>query len=180
MSSWEGMILPPEVTASHETFVAAFGSIYEHSPWVAEAVWQTGIAAMETDFGDLACVMRDAVDAAPESDQLALLRAHPELASKAALAGELTRSSISEQRGAGLDQCSPEELAQIREFNDIYRDRFGFPFIIAVTGLTRSEIINALRNRCSSDPATERSEAIRQVHKIAQIRLRALAEAQGN
>ena len=180
MSSWEGVVLPPAIAGSCDAFVAALGSIYEHSPWVAEAVWQTGIATMETDFGELAAAMREAVDRAPERDQLDLLRAHPELASKAALAGDLTPSSTSEQRGAGLDQCTPEELAQIREFNDTYRDRFGFPFIIAVTGLTRSEIINALRNRCSSDPATERSEAIRQVHKIAQIRLRALAEAQGN
>lgn len=180
MSGWEGVILPSKIAGSRETFVAALGSIYEHSPWVAEAVWQTGIAAMETDFGDLAAAMREAVDAAPEPDQLALLRAHPELASKAALAGELTASSTSEQRGAGLDQCSPEELAQIREFNDIYRDRFGFPFIIAVTGLTRSDIIIALQKRCNSDPETERSEAMRQVHKIAQIRLLALAEAEGN
>lgn len=180
MSGWEGVILPSEITGSRETFVAALGSIYEHSPWVAEAVWQTGIAAMEPDFGVLAAAMYEAVDAAPEADQLTLLRAHPELASRAALAGELTASSTSEQRGAGLDQCSPEELAQIREFNDIYRDRFGFPFIIAVTGLTRSDIIDALRERCASVPATERREAMRQVHKIGQIRLRALAEAQGN
>lgn len=180
MSAWEGVVLPPAIAGSRDTFVAALGSIYEHSPWVAEAVWKTDIAGMETDFGDLATAMRETVDAAPEPDQLALLRAHPELASKAALAGELTPSSTSEQRGAGLDQCSPEELGQIREFNDIYRDRFGFPFIIAVTGLTRSDIITALHKRCSSDPVTERSEAMRQVHKIAQIRLRALAEAQGS
>lgn len=180
MSVWEGVVLPPAIAGSRDAFVAALCSIYEHSPWVAETVWKTGIAAMDANFGDLAAAMRRAVDAAPEPDQLALLRAHPELASKAALAGELTPSSTKEQRGAGLDQCSPEELAQIREFNDIYRRRFGFPFIIAVTGLTRSDIITALGKRCSSDPATERGEAMRQVHKIAKIRLRALAEAQGS
>lgn len=180
MSAWEGVVVPPAIAGSRDAFVAALGSIYEHSPWVAEAVWKSGIAAMETNFGDLAAAMRETVDAAPEHDQLALLRAHPELASKAALAGELTPSSTGEQRGAGLDRCSTEELMQIREFNDTYRFRFGFPFIIAVTGLTRKEIINALRKRCASAPAVERSEAMRQVHKIAQIRLRALAEAQGN
>jgi OHCU decarboxylase len=180
MSSWEGVILPSAIASSRDAFMSAVGSIFEESPWVAEVAWQTGIVAMEANFGELAAAMRQAVDAAPEPDQLALLRTHPELASKAALAGELTPSSTSEQRGAGLDQCSSEELAQIREFNDIYRDRFGFPFIIAVTGLTRSDIITALHKRCSSDPATERSEAMRQVHKIAQIRLRALADAQGN
>ena len=177
MSAWECVVLPSAIAGSRDAFVAALGSIYEHSPWVAEAVWRTGFATTEANFSDLAAAMRETVDAAPEPDQLALLRAHPELASKAALAGELTPSSTSEQRGAGLDQCYAEELEQIREFNDIYRDRFGFPFIIAVTGLTRSDIITALRKRCGSDHATERGEAMRQVHKIAQIRLRALAEA---
>ncbi len=180
MRTWKDLILPSSITRSRDAFVAVLGSIYEHSSWVAEKVWLTGIAAMDANFGDLIAAMRRAVDAAPEPDQLALLRAHPELASKAALAGKLTPSSTSEQRGAGLDECSPDELAQIRKFNDIYRDKFGFPFIIAVTGLTRSDIIIALRERCNSDPDTERSEAMRQVHKIAQIRLRALAEAQGN
>lgn len=175
MTGWESAPLPTDATTSLDSFRAQFGGVYEHSAWVAEAVWQAWDEPGARHFGELADAMSKAVDSAAEETQLELLRSHPELAGKAALSGDVTKSSASEQRGAGLDQCSPEELAEIRRLNREYHARFGFPFIIAVAEMTRTEIIAAMRQRLERSAATEVAEAIRQVHKIAQHRLRAIA-----
>jgi len=103
-----------------------------------------------------------------------LLRAHPELAGKAALRGRLTPSSTSEQSGAGLAQCSPAEFARLNELNERYTAKFGFPFILAVKGLDRDGILREFARRVESDPVAERAEAMRQVSKIARHRLEAL------
>ena len=175
MNEWGQILLPARVTRSELSFVERLGSIYEHSAWVAEAVWPDVQTGAITSFGALAIAMAEAVDAASDQMKLKLLRAHPELASKAAIAGELTTASNREQSGAGLTCCTPAELARIQSLNAKYRDRFGFPFIIAVTGLTRTDIINAMARRTANSRTEEQAEALRQVDLIARIRLAALA-----
>jgi 2-oxo-4-hydroxy-4-carboxy-5-ureidoimidazoline decarboxylase len=153
---------------TREDFLAAYGGVYEASPWVAEAVWPPG--------SDLAAAMRAAVDSAPHDRRLALIRAHPELAGRTAIAGEMAEASKREQSGAGLDQCSPAEFAQFQRLNDAYNARFGFPFIIAVKGLSRADILAAFRRRLDNDPQTEFDTALEQIHRIAGFRLADLPE----
>lgn len=162
-----------DALADRDRFVARYGAVYEHSPWVAEGVWEAGRAS--ADPSALAAAMAEIVDAAPRADRLALLRAHPDLAGKLALAGALTDASRAEQAGAGLDQCSPHELAEFQALNAAYTARFGFPFIFAVKGFDRTQILDAFRRRADNTPQAEFDEAIRQTHCIAGHRLRALA-----
>lgn len=149
-------------------FVAAFGDVFEHSPWVAERAWE----ARPFDSVDgLHRAMVRAMEAATPAEQLALIRAHPQLAGKAAIAGDLTAASAREQRGAGLDQCTPEEFAQLHALNTAYEDKFGFPFIIAVRGHTRTTILAEMQRRLSHGLEEERAEALRQIARIARFRL---------
>jgi 2-oxo-4-hydroxy-4-carboxy-5-ureidoimidazoline decarboxylase len=111
------------------------------------------------------------VDAAGEAPQLKLVRAHPELAGKAAVRGELTAESTREQAGAGLDQCSPEEFARLQSLNTRYNEKFGFPFILAVRGYDRHGIIDAFAKRVDNDHATELRASLEQIHRIAGFRL---------
>lgn len=150
-------------------FLACLGEIFEHSPWVAERAMEA--RPFET-IAALHQAMVGAVRAAPRQRQLALLRAHPELAGKLALAGELTRSSIGEQAAAGLDRCSAEELERFASLNEAYKAKFGFPFIIAVKGHSRAEILEAFEARLSNQPEAEFAEALEQVGRIAWLRLR--------
>lgn len=157
----------PVSALSYETFLARFGGVYEDSPWVAEAVWAR-VQAGELDAPDaLAAAMREAVDSAPLDQQLALIKAHPELASRASMAD----ASVREQAGAGLDECTPQEFEAFQRFNAAYNARFGFPFIIAVKGLTRADILTAFEQRLTSDPQTEFAAALAQIHRIAAFRL---------
>lgn len=157
-----------------EDFTRALDGIYEHSPWVAERAWAARpFASAEA----LRAALAAAVAHADPAEQLALIRAHPELAGRAAVRGELTELSRQEQGGAGLDRCSPEEFARLTELNAEYGRRFGFPFIIAVRGHTRASIIEALARRLSNTREKELREALHQIDHIAAIRLRArLAE----
>lgn len=151
-----------------EAFVATLAGIFEHSPWVPERV------AARRPFASVAALhaaMCDAVARASRDEQLALIRAHPQLAGKAAMRGELTESSRSEQRGAGLDQCSAEEYTQLHALNDAYEQRFGFPFILAVRGHTRSSILANLAARLDHSREAELAEALRQIERIAALRL---------
>ncbi len=159
--------------AAEAGFVARLGAIYEHSPWVAE---QACAARPFASLDALAGTMAAIVAAAPDARKLALLRAHPELAGKEAEAGTLTDDSKREQAGAGLDACSADELAQIGELNRAYLEKFGFPFIIAVSGLDRHRIIAAMRQRVGNSPADEFTTALAEVDKIARIRLAALID----
>jgi N-carbamoyl-L-amino-acid hydrolase len=157
-------------------FVERLHGIYEHSPWIPER------AAAQRPFASLAALklaLQDAVSRASEDEQLSLLRAHPELAGKAAIAGALTAESTGEQAASGLDRCSPGEYAALHELNAAYNARFGFPFILAVKGptgqgLTRQAIIATFRRRLGNGLPDEMAEALRQVHRIAEIRLNAL------
>jgi OHCU decarboxylase len=156
---------------SHAEFLARFGPVYEASPWVAEGVWPAVEAGELDDPAALAEALRAAVDAAPREMQLTLIRAHPELASRARMAG----ASAGEQSGAGLDQCSPAEFEAFQRLNAAYNARFGFPFIVAVKGLTRGDILRAFEARLANEPETEFATAIAQIHRIAGFRLAALS-----
>jgi OHCU decarboxylase len=148
---------------SKAEFVARFGPVYEASPWVAEGVWPDP----PLDREGLAKAMAAVVDTAPREKKLALIRAHPELASRARMAD----SSVKEQAGAGLDQCSPEEFEAFQRLNAAYNARFGFPFVVAVKGLTRGDILAAFEARLANHPETEFDTAIAQIHRIAGFRL---------
>jgi OHCU decarboxylase len=154
-------------------FLARYGGVYEHSPWIAAAVWEAGDTA--DVVAELAAAMAARVEAADEEVQLALLHAHPDLAGKLAVRGELTPESTAEQAGAGLDRCSAEEFAEFQRLNEAYKARFGFPFILAVKGLRRADILAAFRRRVGNDRTAEFREALDQVHRIARLRLEALA-----
>jgi 2-oxo-4-hydroxy-4-carboxy-5-ureidoimidazoline decarboxylase len=119
------------------------------------------------DPAALTAAMRAEVDAAPREMQLALIRAHPELASRARMA----QASVKEQSGAGLDQCSPQEFEAFQRLNAAYNARFGFPFIVAVRGLSRVDILAAFEARLANDPEAEFAAAIAQIHRIAGFRL---------
>jgi N-carbamoyl-L-amino-acid hydrolase len=159
--------------ASAAEFSALLAGTYEHSPWIAER------AAARRPFATLAQLKRalvEVVRAATQAEQLALIRAHPELAGKAMVAGALTAESAGEQGRAGLTACSPEEFATLQRLNAAYNARFGFPFILAVRGprgqgLTRTEIIAAFERRLHGTPDAEFAECLRQIHRIAEIRL---------
>jgi OHCU decarboxylase len=157
----------PVSDLSHAGFVARFGPVYEASPWVAEGVWPAVEAGGLDDPAALAAAMRAEVDAAPREMKLALIRAHPELASRARMA----EASVKEQSGAGLDQCSAAEFAEFQRLNGAYNSRFGFPFIVAVKGLTRADILAAFAARLANDTDTEFATAMAQIHRIAGFRL---------
>jgi len=155
---------------TRDAFIARFGPVYEASPWVAEAVWPAVAGGALDDPEALAEAMREAVDNAPPERKLALIRAHPQLA----VAGAMAEASVREQSGAGLDQCSAEELAAFQRLNEAYLARFGHPFIIAVKGLARADILAAFAERLENDAEAEFATAIAQIHRIAGIRLASL------
>jgi OHCU decarboxylase len=159
---------------SRAAFLAAYGPVYEHSPWIAEAVFGTGLTEEHDTAEGLQAAMAVAVEAAPRDRLLALLRAHPDLAGRLAMRGELTPQSAAEQAGAGLGDCSPAEFARFTALNEAYQARFGFPFIIAVKGRSRAEILAAFERRIGQDATAEFRTALDEVHKIALLRLRAL------
>ena len=154
-------------------FIDIFGGVYEHSPWVAEAVYPKTNQGI--NIASMAALMRSVVDAAPYQDKLKLLRSHPDLAGRLHLA-KLTESSRSEQAGAGLDQCTPKELTEFEDLNATYNDKFGFPFIFAVKGFHRTEILDAFCIRVNHDRDEEFKTAIEQVHRIARLRLETIAD----
>lgn len=163
-----------KVTASgfdRETFVAAYGGVYEHSPWVAETVWDMHTGTEIDTLDGLTAAMRKIVDAADEAQRMVLICAHPDLAGKAAVRDELTAESKSEQRGAGLDQCSKQEFEDFQALNAAYKLKFGFPFIIAVKGHDRHSILAAFRARINHTREQEFHAAIEQIHRIAGFRL---------
>ena len=152
-------------------FVASVGSVYEKSPWIAE---RAAAAGPYDSLASLAAGLKKVVEDASRDEQLALIRAHPDLAGKAALAGELTAESTEEQARAGLGSLTPEEMARFVQLNDAYKEKFGFPFILAVRNARKATILGAFAVRIHNSAASELAEAIKQVHKIAWMRLRDL------
>jgi 2-oxo-4-hydroxy-4-carboxy-5-ureidoimidazoline decarboxylase len=149
-------------------FTARLGAVFEHSPWVAErAAAQRPFASVEA----LHAAMADVVRSASEEERLRLIRAHPELAGRAAVRGELTDESTREQKGAGLDQCNVEEFERMQDLNRRYNEKFGFPFIIAVKGHDRHSILRAFATRLENAPAVEAAECIEQIIRIGGFRL---------
>ncbi|HEX7199807.1 MAG TPA: 2-oxo-4-hydroxy-4-carboxy-5-ureidoimidazoline decarboxylase [Dongiaceae bacterium] len=159
---------------SRAAFLAAYGPVYEHSPWIAEAVFGTGLTEVQDTAEGLQAAMAEAVEAAPRECQLALLRAHPDLAGRLAMRGEFSPQSATEQAGAGLGDCSPAEFQRFTALNETYKAKFGFPFIMAVKGRSRAEILAAFERRIGHDAAAEFRTALDEVHKIALLRLRSL------
>ena len=158
-----------------EEFLARFGGIYEHSPWIAEAAWRRGLTPAEDTPKGVGAALAAVVAGADDNSKLALIRAHPDLAGRAAVAGDLTTASRSEQAGAGLDRCTPEEFRRFHALNDAYKTKFGFPFILAVAGKTRQDILAAFEARLGNDRETEFRTALDQIDRIARLRLEALA-----
>ncbi len=155
-------------------FIARYGGIYEHSPWVAERM-----LAIDMDTSDVAAVARvmaDIVDNAARDRQLQLIRAHPDLAGKAQVAGELTAESTAEQASAGLDQCSEEEFRRFQVLNAAYHEKFGFPFVMAVRNSSRGDILEAFAQRLENDYELEFETALVEIHKIARLRLEAMEQ----
>lgn len=153
-------------------FVDRYGGVYEHSPWVAERCWDLGLAAQCPDSDTLAAQMARVMLDADRPSQLALIRAHPDLAGRAARAGALTTSSRSEQNSAGLDALSDEEFERFQALNQAYKGRFGFPFIIAVRGLDKTAILEAFERRLSHAMDVEFQQALDEINKIAAMRIR--------
>ncbi|PVM86116.1 2-oxo-4-hydroxy-4-carboxy-5-ureidoimidazoline decarboxylase [Caulobacter radicis] len=151
-----------------EAFVTALGFAFELSPWVVERAWDARpFDSIEAMHG----AMMQVLNAAPLDDRLALIRAHPELAGKAAIARQLTAESTAEQAGAGLDRLTPEEFARFHDLNAAYGKRFGFPFIIAVRLNDKASILRAMQARLANDPEAEIAEAIAQIGLISKLRI---------
>lgn len=155
-------------TLPREEFVRALGGIFEHSPWVAEQVHPQ---RPFSSVSELHAAMVKVIEEAGADAHLTLIRHHPELAGKAAIRGELTPESTAEQAGAGLDQCSPEEYANLTALNQAYREKFGFPFILAVRGYDRKGIIDEFRRRAALTREEEMAESLKQIYKIGRFRL---------
>lgn len=154
-------------------FVARFGGVYEHSPWVAERVWDAEMGAVHDSAAGLAARMAQMFRQGTDAERLAVLNAHPDLAGKLAAAKRLTAESTAEQASAGLDALTDAERAEFTRLNEAYTARHGFPFIIAVRDHDKAGIMAAMARRVANDSATERAEAERQVARIAALRLEA-------
>ena len=157
--------------ATRDAFVAALGGIFEHTSWIAEGAYA---ARPFASVDALHRAMVAALAAAPPEAKLALIRAHPELAGKEAATGTLTIDSRGEQSSAGLDRCTADELARLRDGNLAYREKFGFPFVMAVKHRSRREILDALQARLAGTRDAEFERSIAEIEKIARFRLAAL------
>jgi urate oxidase len=164
-----------------DAFLAWFGGVFEHSPFIAERAFDKGLHDTHDSAAGLSAALNTAFRQANEDDRLSVLKAHPDLAGRLALAGDLTPDSMAEQASAGLDRLTPEELARFTALNESYVQRFGFPFIIAVkaikpAGAGKTEILGAFESRIGNGRATEIATACREVEKIARLRIEALFE----
>lgn len=190
----------PTVRLTKQQFLNLTGGLYEKTPWIAESVADflfgvvgAGVAGRQVsvDLDEVPALLQATVDkGASKEQQLALLKAHPDLAGKLAVdtfhgqnakaGGEgLTSDSQREQKSAGLDKCTPEEFARFQANNGVYVQRFGFPYILAVSGRSRQEILRNFEERVGNSAETEFAEALTQVHRIAGIRIEQMAKREG-
>ena len=151
---------------SQSEFVKVFANIFENARWIAEELYNK---KPFNNFGELSSKILNIFETTTKEKQLKILKDHPDLANKTKLS-TLTPNSLKEQTSAGLDQCTEEEFNEFKKLNDSYK-KFGFPFILAVKGKNKNEILNNFRQRVSSEPEIEFKEAIKQVKKIASLRL---------
>lgn len=162
---------------TRDAFVYRFGGIYEHSPWVAERTYQLGLDERHTTIAVLAEAMAAVLSSATDEEKLGLIRAHPDLAGQAASRGELTDDSSDEQSSAGLNQCTAKELERFKQLNDAYKTKFDIPFIMAVRGSNRHQILAGFEERINNDPDAEFDRALTEINRIALLRLNNLAES---
>ena len=154
---------------SKSEFIKVFTNIFENASWIAEELYNQ---KPFDNFEELSSKILDIFETTTRDKQLKILNAHPDLANKTKIS-LLTPDSLKEQTSAGLDQCTEEEFSEFKKLNDTYK-KFGFPFILAVKGITKIEILNNFRKRISSDPEIEFDEAVKQVKQIASLRLKEL------
>ena len=154
---------------SRSEFVKVFANIFENTEWIAEELYNQ---IPFNNFEELSSKILNIFETATEEKQLKILNAHPDLANKTKI-GLLTPDSLKEQTNAGLDQCTKKEFNEFKKLNETYK-KFGFPFILAVKGKTKIEILNNFRKRISSGPEIEFNEAVKQVKQIASLRLKEL------
>lgn len=157
-----------------DAFISRFGGVFEHSPFIAERAYDAGAISQPLSAAGVHGALCKVFQSASYNERLGVLRAHPDLAGKLAIAGGLTDDSKKEQAGAGLDRLTPQEHARFTELNEAYVTKNGFPFIIAVKGLDRFAILENFEARFSNSLETEFETACRQVEKIARLRLEAL------
>ena len=156
---------------SRDAFVETFGAIYEHSPWIAERTYDKGLTEEHSSIGALQAAMATVFLAADKDEQLGVIIAHPDLAGRAARAGNLTAESTNEQASAGIDTLTDEEYAEFTELNDAYKARFNFPFIMAVKGSNKHAILAGFKERIHNSPEQEFARALTEINKIAGFRL---------
>jgi OHCU decarboxylase len=154
-------------------FIETLGWVFEHSPWVAERAWHRSPFASRAQLSE---AMDEEVASATVDEQLALLRAHPDLGTRA----KISPSSTDEQAGAGLDRLTSGEYAFLTDLNTAYRAKFGFPFLYAVKGSDKFAILEALERRLGAAPDDEFAEALKQVYRIARFRLEGIIDGQGD
>ena len=147
--------------------------IYEHSAWVPEKLLSENISEIKTKE-ELELMMKKIVDNSTETEKLNLIKAHPELGKKLQKKEKLTKFSKEEQKSAGLNQCSDEEFEILTNLNNTYRSKFEFPFILAVKGLNKNQIIDNMKKRVNNCKSVEFETAINEIHKIAQLRIKDL------
>ena len=161
----------PLARMSRQTFVARFADIFEHTPQIPDRAWPALGPDHDTAEG-LHGAFRIVLDAMTREEKLRLINAHPDLAGRLALAKQLTADSTHEQAGAGLDRLTPEELARFTALNNAYRAKFGFPFIMAVKGRSKAEILAAFERRIGHEAAAEFATAMEEISRIALLRLK--------
>jgi 2-oxo-4-hydroxy-4-carboxy-5-ureidoimidazoline decarboxylase len=164
---------------SREAFIRRFGGVFEHSPWIAERTWEAGLTPAQDTAPGLHAAMVEVLRRASRERKLELIRAHPDLAGRLAVQGELTAASSAEQASAGLDCCTPEEHARFQALNQAYQAKFGFPFIMAVKGRTRTDILRAFGRRVDNDLEREFETALDEIGTIGRLRLESLLPDQG-
>ena len=157
--------------ASRSEFVAMLGALFEESPWVADASWP---ASPFATIDELHAAMAEAVRSAPEERRLALIRAHPDLAGRAARGGAMSEASTAEQASAGLSSLSESEFERFHRLNAAYRERFGFPFVIAVRRHSKASLLAAFEARLSHSREAEIEAALGEIFAITRLRLDAL------
>ena len=161
-------------TMNKAQFIDTFRDIYEHSPWVASDTFDKGINSEHDNIDTLHSSMAATLKIASQEQQLALINAHPDLAGKAAVAGELTAASTDEQSSAGIHLCNAEEFALFNTLNTRYKEKFKFPFIMAVKNADRHQILEAFVIRIEHSTEQEFAQALLEINKIARFRLAAL------
>ncbi len=158
-------------TMSKRLFVELYGDVFEHSPWIADRAYDAGLTSAQDTAEGLHAAMVHVLSESTREQKLTLIRAHPDLAGRLKLA-DLTSDSRNEQSSAGLDGLTQEERDRFLELNDIYKRKFGFPFIMAVKGRSKEEILDAFEQRVDHDPETEFDTAVVQIELIALLRLK--------